>query len=106
MSDVWEHSDRVLCAHPGWVTLRGWAEVAGSFFALFSNPDTLQFVLTEEHVEVVGPVAWVSIDENLLGQQGGATVSALNVFVQDGHGDNWKLVCHQASLVSAPNEGE
>ena len=24
MSDVWEHSDRSACTHPGWPTLRGW----------------------------------------------------------------------------------
>lgn len=106
MSDVWEHADRVLCTHPGWVTLRGWAAVGGSFVALFGNDQTLQFLLTDEHVEVLDRVAWVSIDENILGGQGGAMVSALNVFVDLSGNGEWKLVCHQATLVSPPTENE
>jgi hypothetical protein len=103
MSEVWEHSDEVLCTHPGWVTLHGWSEVAGSFYALFSGEQRVQFVLTDEHVVVRGNTAWVAIDENILGDQGGATVSALNVFVHSSFG-RWRMVAHQASLVSPPTE--
>ncbi len=31
MSDVWRHDDRVVCTHPGWSTLHGWAKVGGSW---------------------------------------------------------------------------
>src|SRR3954471_22204184 len=75
MSDVWERSDRATCTHPGWSTLRGWGKVASSFFTLFTGPQRVQFVLTDAHVEVEGRVGWVSLDENLLGDQGGATVA-------------------------------
>ena len=105
MSDVWEHSDLVLCTHPGWVTLRGWSEVAASFFALFSSDATLQFVLTEERVDQRGDIAWVIVDENILGDQAGATVSALNLFAKDATG-TWRLVSHHASLVSPPTEDQ
>ena len=37
---------------------------------------SLQFVLTEERVQVQDGVAWVTVDENLLGDQGGSTVAA------------------------------
>ena len=37
MSDVWEHSDRIVCTHPGWGALRGWGAVSGSWFALFGG---------------------------------------------------------------------
>jgi hypothetical protein len=103
MSRVWEHSERVVCTHPGWATLRGWGAVSGSFFALFQGPRALQFVLTREHVEVAGGTAWVSIDENLLGDQGGATVAGLNVFVLDAASGDWRLVAHHGSVVSAPS---
>lgn len=99
MSDLWEHSDRVLCTHPGWSSLRGWASVAASYFAIFQGGGQLQFILTGEHAEVVGDVAWVSVDENLLGADLGGTMSALNVFVR--HGDDWSVVAHHASAVSA-----
>ncbi len=102
MSDLWERSDRALCTHPGWATLEGWGAVAASFFALFQNGAQLQFVLTREKPTVVGDAAWISLDENLLGDQGGVTVSALNLFVRgDGR---WRMVGHHGSVVQAGPE--
>jgi ketosteroid isomerase-like protein len=75
--------------------------VSGSFFALLQGPSTLQFILTEVHVEVVGDAAWVVCNENLLGDQGGATVAAVNIFVRDGAGSRWLLASHHGSVVSA-----
>ncbi|MDP1821016.1 MAG: nuclear transport factor 2 family protein [Acidimicrobiales bacterium] len=98
MSEVWEHSDRIVCTHPGWRTLRGWGAVSGSWFALFGGPNPLQFILTDEVVAVAGDVAWVSVDENLIGPDLGATVAALNVFQRDG--GRWRLVAHHGSPVS------
>lgn len=99
MSDLWERSERAFCTHPGWATLEGWGAVAASYFALFQNGAQLQFVLTRERATVIGDAAWVSVDENLLGDQGGVTVSAVNLFVYD-DGD-WRMVCHHGSVVQA-----
>lgn len=100
MSDCWEHTDRVVCTHPGWQCLRGWGAVAGSWFALFGGPQRLQFILTNDVVEVAGDVAWVTCDENLLdGDDVGGTVAALNVFASDGDG-RWLLVAHHGSPVA------
>lgn len=99
MSDVWEHSERVTCVHPGWHVLRGWGAVAGSWFALFGGPQRLQFILTNEVVEVHGDTAWVTVDENLLdGDEVGGTVTAVNLYVRDG--DRWNLVAHHGSPVA------
>ena len=99
MSDVWEHDERVSCVHPGWERLHGWAAVSASWFALFQNGQHLQFIITNERVEVAGDVAWVSCDENLLSdQQVGGTVAALNVFVRGAGG--WQMVVHQGSAVA------
>lgn len=98
MSDLWEHSDRALCTHPGWAPLRGWSAVAASWFALFDEAAPTQFILTEERTEVLGDTAWVTVDENIIGAQVGATVSAVNVFVRDGHGA-WRMVVHHGSNV-------
>ena len=103
MSDVWEHSDRVLCTHPGWATLRGWGQVAASFFALFQNSQHLQFILTKETTEVAGNVAWVAVDENILQSTNATTVAALNLFVRGDDGD-WRMVAHHASPVSDSTE--
>jgi ketosteroid isomerase-like protein len=102
MSEAWEHSDRVACTHPGWRTLHGWGAVSGSWFALFGAPNPLQFILTDEVVVVDGDTAWVTVDENLIGSDLGATVAALNLFQRhvDGRGERWLLVAHHGSAVA------
>ena len=103
MSDVWEHSDRATCVHPGWGRLHGWAAISASFFALFQNGQPLQFILTNERVDVVDDVAWVSCDENILSDQVGGTVAALNLFAR-GDGGRWHMVVHHGSSV-IPRQG-
>ncbi len=100
MSDLWERSERAACTHPGWSTLRGWGPISASFFALFQGPQQLQFVLTQERVEVLGDLGWVTLDENLLGTEGGTTVAALNLFVRNPGDGQWRIVCHHGSVVS------
>ena len=99
MSDLWEHSDRASCTHPGWAILRGWGAISASFFALFRGDDAIQFILTNESVEVSGDTAWVTVDENILGGRVGGTVAALNLFVRTA--DGWQMVVHHASPVAA-----
>jgi ketosteroid isomerase-like protein len=98
MSEAWEHSDRVSCTHPGWRTLRGWGAVSASWFALFGGPQPLQFILTDEVVAVAGDAAWVTVDENLITSEMGATVAAVNLFVRAEAG--WRLVAHHGSAVA------
>ena len=101
MSALWERSERATCTHPGWSTLRGWGPVAASYFALFQQTAQLQFVLTEQRPFVAGNAAWVSLDENLLGEaHGGVTIATLNLFVRDSEGD-WRMICHHGSVVAA-----
>jgi ketosteroid isomerase-like protein len=102
MSDVWEHSDRAECVHPGWTRLTGWGAISASFFALFQNGQRLQFILTNQRVDVDADsvLAWVSCDENILSEQVGGTVAALNLFARDGAGA-WHLVVHHGSSVAA-----
>ncbi len=37
--------------------LRGWGAVAASWLAMFQGPQQIQFILTDEHVEVDGDSA-------------------------------------------------
>lgn len=102
MSDVWEHSDRAACVHPGWGRLNGWAAISASWFALFQNGQQLQFIITNERVDGGDDVAWVSCDENILSDEVGGTVAALNLFVRTA--DAWKLVLHHGSSVAPRTE--
>lgn len=113
MSEVWEHSDRIVVTHPGWPMLRGWARVVGSWDAIFRNTGYIQFVLTDEQVTIVGDSAWVTLDENILqsaaateqsDEFSGSKATSVNVFVRghdpDAGDDNWKMVVHHASPVA------
>jgi len=104
MSDLWAHDDRVVCVHPGWTTLRGWAAVASSWAALFGGPQRLQFIVTDDHVVLAGDVAWVTCDENLLAGEGSATIASLNLFARDAAG-GWKMLGHHgAPVMSGPGD--
>ncbi len=99
MSDVWRHDDDVVCTHPGWATLRGWAAVSASWFALFQGDQPMQFILTEVRATVRGDAAWVSLDENLIAGAQAQTVAALNVFERvDG---TWRMAVHHGSGIVA-----
>jgi ketosteroid isomerase-like protein len=102
MSDIWEHADRISCTHPGWSTLHGWNAVVGSWFALFTNDQRLQFIVTEERVEVVGDAAWVTCEEHVLDGLGGGTVAAVNLFARGPAG--WRMVGHHGTSVIVPRQ--
>jgi ketosteroid isomerase-like protein len=100
MSDVWRHDDSITCVHPGWPALHGWAAVSASWVGLFTGPQRLQFIVTNEQAHVSGDTAWVTCDENLLDSGTTQAVAATNVFVRDA--GYWKLIVHHASAVLAP----
>ncbi len=100
MSQVWEQSERATCTHPGWPPLHGADTIVESFAAIFRGPQTLQVILTDEHVMVEGAFAYVSIVENVVDQGGDASaMSALNVFVWNG--ERWNMVVHHASPIAS-----
>lgn len=104
MEAVWEHSDRVVCVHPGWPILRTWPVVAESWRRILGGPGRNQFIITNEAVAVDGDLAWLTCDENLMAPQGTGTVAATNVFARQtdsapGSRGRWKLVVHHGSQV-------
>lgn len=101
LAALWEHSGRVQCTHPGWSVLRGWAEVGASWKAMIEGPGELQFVLTNEHIEVLGDVAWITVDENIIGEGPTGTVAAINMFARDPRG-GWRLIGHHGSAIMMP----
>lgn len=98
MRAVWEHSDRAVCTHPGWPILRGWPAIEDSWRRILEGPGRNQFIITNEVVDTVGEVAWVTCDENLVAPGGTGTVAATNVFVRADDG-RWLLVNHHGSPV-------
>jgi ketosteroid isomerase-like protein len=99
MAAVWDHGEDVACVHPGWPILRGWPLVEESWRRIFSGPGRNQFILTNDVVVVVGDLAWVTLDENLMDVGGTGTVAATNLYRRRDGG--WALVLHHGSPVAA-----
>jgi ketosteroid isomerase-like protein len=97
MRAVWEHSDRVVCVHPGWPIIRTWPLVEESWQRILTGPGRNQFILTNEAVAIDGDFSWVTLDENLVDTGGTGTVAATNLFAHTGRG--WLLVAHHGSPV-------
>jgi ketosteroid isomerase-like protein len=97
MRNVWEHSDRVVCIHPGWPILRTWPMVEESWRRILEGPGRKQFILTNESVAIDGDLAWVTLDENLVAEGGTGTVAATNLYARSA--DGWRLVVHHGSPV-------
>jgi ketosteroid isomerase-like protein len=103
MEEVWLHSARVQCTHPGWRRLVGYAAVMESWERIFENTFEMSFDLTGVEVSVAGDVAWVVCTENITSKTydgvSRSAVEATNVFER--HGGRWLLVHHHGSPVLA-----
>jgi ketosteroid isomerase-like protein len=97
MRGVWEHSDRVVCVHPGWPILRTWPAVEESWRRILAGSGRNQFILTNTTVVVDGALAWVTLDENLVDRSATGTIAATNVYADSP--DGWRLVLHHGSPV-------
>ena len=97
MSELWLHEDHVVCTHPGWPSLRGWAAVGASWFALFQGEASLQFILTDVTATRRGEVGWVTVDENLFDGAQAQTVAAMNLFERVD--EQWRMVGHVGTSV-------
>jgi ketosteroid isomerase-like protein len=97
MRDVWEHTDRVACIHPGWPILRTWRVVEESWRRIFEGPGRNQFIVTNDMAVIDGDLAWVTLDENLVDRAATGTIAATNLFTRAG--GSWKLVLHHGSPV-------
>jgi len=97
MFELWEHSARVVCVHPGWPILRGWQAVGASWQRILTGPVQTHFIITNESVVLESDTAWVTCDENLMSLEHAGTVAAINVFSRTEGG--WRMVAHHGSHV-------
>ena len=108
MEQVWVKDADIQCGHPGWRILRGWGPVMESWKRIFENTPSMQFTLTDVNIQVSGPIAWVTLYENLnssiQGQNYSAAILTTNVFQKTA--DGWRMILHHGSSVSQPTDQE
>jgi ketosteroid isomerase-like protein len=106
METVWAHGDHVVCVHPGWPLLGGWAAVRESWSAIFTNTEEMRFTLSDVRVVAAREVAVVTCTENILsgvaGRIGVTSVLATNAFEEGPEG--WRMILHHASHVLTRRE--
>jgi len=99
MQEVWAKDNSIKCIHPGRDVLVGWKEVMDSWMTFFENTQYIEFNITNEHISVVGSMAWVVCTENILSSVDGrivrSTVIATNIFEK--RGKEWLMVHRHGS---------
>ncbi|MGQ0844967.1 MAG: nuclear transport factor 2 family protein [Sporichthyaceae bacterium] len=120
MDALWidgEHSESVVCVHPGWPTLRGRDEVLRSWAMIMANTTYIQFVITDVELELAGDLAVLTCVENIItaaedDESGadstafaGARGVATNLFRRTDAG--WRLwVRHGSPVLAGVNEDD
>ena len=100
MDEVWAHSPKTECVHPGWDRLRGWPAIRESWRRIFQGQGPQPVDISDILVHRRGDMAWVTCYENIARESGLGSVQisqmlATNVYERiDGR---WRLVIHHTS---------
>jgi len=103
MDEVWVHSERAQCAHPGWPLIVGWDAIRGSWERIFAHTTEMRFTISEPRVGGTADFAWVTCTENILsdvqGRVSATSLLATNIFELTR--DGWRLIHHHASHIAS-----
>lgn len=98
MRGLWLDSPEATCVHPGWHTIRGYADIQKSWAAIFINQGPIRIWPSDEHVAFRDDLAVVACLENI---DVSATTTgrivrakAVNTFRETRRG--WKMLHHHA----------
>jgi len=105
MTELWKPGEDTVCVHPGFGQLRGTATILRSFALLMAQASYVQYVLTDEVVDLHGDTAVLGCTENIMvaghdePAQGfdSARAVATSVFVRVQGG--WRIIVHHASVL-------
>jgi len=100
MMQVWSEDEEIVCIHPGWPRLSGYAEVRESWRRIFANDARLTLRVTQQ-AQLVTPFAVISSVLEQFGRADDASVAApvaaTNIYTRGALG--WRMVAHHASPV-------
>lgn len=99
MGWLWGHGAELSCAHPGRTPLRGRKQVMESWRMILGPGSHTHVIATDITLVRRNDIAWVSVSENLLSDDGAGVATAINLFEHDG--ERWRLILHHAAPVYA-----
>ena len=110
MRDMWEHSARAYCVHPGWPPLVGADPVLESWQRIIGNTAAIRFNLTAVQAHVRGNLGIVTLFEsvrsNVADESHSAGAASTNLFAFDRQRGEWKIFHHHASHTIMPAAGQ
>ena len=99
MKQVWSHSKKIQCVHPGQQPLYGFDSIMDSWQKIFAGTEYMEFKIKDEHILAGDGLAVVTNFEEITSAGQGVVhkslVRATNVFVEES--GSWLMVLHHAS---------
>ena len=103
MDKLWKHDENVVCIHPGWDLSNGWLAIRESWITIFSNTETIKFIITNTKVRIFNNIAVVvcleNIETSVNSQAIKIGVIATNIFERN-ELNQWLLIHHHGSSVT------
>ncbi len=108
MDEVWMNDASAVCVHPGREAIYGYERIRESWIMIFSAPNPMSIAASNEHITIIGDVAWVVCSEtiSLMTDEGlaAAAAQATNIFRRAS--GVWHMIVHHASPIpfTTPDE--
>lgn len=105
MEEIWLHTDEVVCIHPGWMPLKGWAQIRESWSRIFQNTHMHQVTTQVVEIQIHGAIGWLTCIEQIGVYHGDRAhvAFALSTNIYQHIGNAWKLILHHGSPLPQPN---
>lgn len=105
VAELWKPGEDTVCVHPGFGQLRGTATILRSFALLMAQASYVQYVLTDEVVDLHGDTAVLGCTENIMVAEhdepahgfDSSRAVATSVFLRVQ--GTWRMVVHHASAL-------
>jgi len=104
LTSLWQPGAGTVCVHPGFGHVRGTPAILRSWALVMAQASYVQYVITDEVIDVAGDTAIVSCTENVLSAGRGTPVQSFDGarvvathLLRRGDGGQWLLVARHGS---------
>lgn len=107
MMEVWAEDEEIICIHPGWARLTGFAQIRESWAQIFRSGERLKVRLSDQVCIQAMMLSVHSAHENILvaGEPGPRQpVVVTNIYLRTVSG--WRMIAHHGSIAPPPARAE